>query len=70
QLEARYRRPDVLSLQQAACQAVGVSKCISFKKIGDGNYNKAYHLNMEDGQKIIAKVPNHNADPRALTTAS
>ncbi|KAI4667376.1 uncharacterized protein J4E79_002062 [Alternaria viburni] len=70
QLEARYRRFDVSSLQQAACQAVGASKCISFKKIGEGNYNKAYRLQMEDGQKIIAKVPHPNAVPRGHTTAS
>lgn len=49
QLEARYRRFDVPSLQQAACQAVGANKCISMKKIGEGNYNKAYRLEMEDG---------------------
>ncbi|KAF1354277.1 hypothetical protein EJ07DRAFT_133379 [Lizonia empirigonia] len=70
QLEARYRRFDVSSLQQAACQAVGANKCISFKKIGEGNYNKAYRLEMEDGQKIIAKVSHPNAGPRVLTTAS
>jgi hypothetical protein len=70
QLEARYRRFDVPSLQQAACQAVGANKCISFKKIGEGNYNKPYRLEMEDGQKVIAKVPHPNAGPRILTTAS
>jgi hypothetical protein len=70
QLEARYRCFDVPSLQQAVCQAVGAKKCISFKKIGEGNYNKAYRLEMEDGQKVIAKVPHPNAGPRILTTAS
>jgi hypothetical protein len=70
QLEARYRRFDVPSLQQAACQAVGADKCISFEKIGEGNYNKAYRLEMEDGQKVIAKVPHPNAGPQILTTAS
>jgi len=70
QLEARYRRFDVPSLQQAACQAVGADKCISFEKIGEGNYNKAYRLEMEDGQKVIAKVSHPNAGPRVLTTAS
>ncbi|KAH7402342.1 kinase-like domain-containing protein [Phaeosphaeria sp. MPI-PUGE-AT-0046c] len=70
QLEARYRCFDVSGLQQAACQAVGANKCMSFEKIGEGNYNKAYRLEMEDGQKIIAKVPHPNAGPRVLTTAS
>jgi hypothetical protein len=70
QLEARYRRFDVPSLQQAACQAVGADKCISFEKVGEGNYNKAYRLEMKDGRKVIAKVPHPNAGPRVLTTAS
>jgi hypothetical protein len=70
QLGARYRRFDVPSLQQAACQAVGADRCISFEKIGEGNYNKAYRLEMEDGRRVIAKVPHPNAGPRVLTTAS
>ncbi|KAF1358902.1 kinase-like protein, partial [Lizonia empirigonia] len=70
QLEARYRRFNVASLQQAACQAVGAKKCISLQKIGEGNYNKAYRLEMEDGQKVIAKIPHPNAGPQVLTIAS
>lgn len=70
QLEARQRRFDVPSLQQAACHAVGTDKCISFEKIGEGNYNKAYRLEMENGQKVIAKVPHPNAGPQVLTTSS
>jgi hypothetical protein len=70
QLQARFRRFDVPSLQQAACQAVGAEKCISIEKIGEGNYNKAFRLEMEDGQKVIAKVPHPNAGPPSITTAS
>lgn len=70
QLEARYRSFDVPSLQRAACQAVGADKCIAFAKIGEGNYNKAYRLEMEDGRKVIAKIPHPNAGPPILTTAS
>jgi hypothetical protein len=70
QLEVWYRRLDVPSLQQAACQAVSAKECISLEKIGEGNYNKAYRLEMEDGQKVIAKIPHPNAGPRELTTAS
>lgn len=69
-MEARYRRFDVHSLQQAACQAVGANKCISLEKIGEGNFNKAYLLEMEDGQKVIAKIPHPNAGPKVLTTSS
>jgi len=70
QLEARFRRFDVPSLQQAACQAVGAKRCVSIEKIGEGNYNKAFRLEMEDGRKVIAKVPHPSAGPPSLTTAS
>ena len=70
QLEARYRRINISNLQQAACHAVGAEKCISFKNIGEGNYNKAYRLEMEDGRRVIAKVPHPNADSLVFTTAS
>jgi hypothetical protein len=70
QLAARYRHFDVPSLQKMACQALGTEKCISFEKIGEGNYNKAYRLEMENGQKVIAKVPHPNAGPQVLTISS
>lgn len=70
QLEARFRRFDVPSLHQVACQAAGASRCTSFKNIGEGNYNKAYRFVMDDGQKVIAKVPHPNAGPRILTASS
>ncbi|KAH5433184.1 hypothetical protein HBI32_055360 [Parastagonospora nodorum] len=70
QLQARFRRFDIPSLQQAACQAVGAEKCISIEKIGEGNYNKAFRLEMEDGRKVIAKAPHPNAGPPSITTAS
>ncbi|KAH6633274.1 kinase-like domain-containing protein [Boeremia exigua] len=70
QLEARYRYFDISGLQQAACQAVGASKCVSLEKIGEGNYNKVYRLEMDDGQKAVARIPHPNAGPRSLTTAS
>jgi hypothetical protein len=70
QQEARYQRFHVPSLQQAACEAVGADKCISIEKIGEGNYNKAFRLKMEDGQNVVVKNPHPNAGPRVLTTAS
>jgi hypothetical protein len=63
QLEARYQRFDVPSLQPVACQAVGASRCTSFEKLEEGNYNKAYRLVTDDGQNVIAKVPHPNAGP-------
>ena len=70
QLEARYRRFDVAKLQQAACEALDAKFCLSIEKIGEGNFNKAYRLIMEDGRKVIAKIPHPNAGPPIHTTAS
>ncbi|KAH8717009.1 kinase-like domain-containing protein [Phaeosphaeriaceae sp. PMI808] len=70
QLEARFRYFNISSLKQAACQVVGAIMCVSLEKIGDGNYNKAYRLVMEDGQRVIAKISHPNSGPEMLTTAS
>jgi hypothetical protein len=70
QLKARRCQFEIPGLQHAACQAVGTKRCSSFKKIGEDNFNKAYRLEMEDGQKVIAKIPHPNAGPPVLTTSS
>jgi hypothetical protein len=70
QLDDRYRRFDVSNLRQVACQAAGSAGCVSLEKVGEGNYNKAYRLVLQDGQNIIAKIPHPNAGPSAYTTAS
>ncbi|RMD39186.1 hypothetical protein DV735_g5946, partial [Chaetothyriales sp. CBS 134920] len=70
QLEARYRCFNIPGLEQAACRAIGAKQCTSLEKIGEGNYNKAYRLVMDDGRSVIAKIPHPNAGPPTLTTAS
>lgn len=70
QLKDRYRRFNVANLMHAACQATDSTRCISINKIGEGNYNKAYRLTMENARAIIAKIPHPNAGPTVYTTAS
>lgn len=70
QLAARYRHFDMPNLKHIACKALGTEQCTSFEKIGEGNYNKAYRLAMDNGQKVIAKVPHPNAGTQVLTTSS
>ena len=70
QLAARRVSFNIPALQDAACRATGTAKCLSISKIGEGNYNKAYRLEMENGRHVIAKVPHPNAGPKELTTAS
>lgn len=68
--DIRYRRFDVSKLKQAACKALGSTACVSVQKIGEGNYNKAYRLVMQDGRRVIAKIPHPNAGPPTYATAS
>ena len=70
QLDARHRPFNISNLKQVACKAAGSAECISMKKIGEGNHNKAYRLVMQDGRRIIAKMPHPNAGPPMYTTAS
>ena len=39
-------------------------------KIGEGSYNKSFKLIMDTGKTVIARIPNPNAGPTILTTAS
>ncbi|GKZ66423.1 phosphotransferase enzyme [Aspergillus niger] len=39
-------------------------------KIREGSYNKSFKLIMDNGKTVIARIPNPNAGPTNLTTAS
>ncbi|KAH9864621.1 hypothetical protein J1614_010556 [Plenodomus biglobosus] len=67
QREVRF---DLNRLARAAAESVGAAQCISVKKYPDGMFNKAYLMTMEDGQEVVAKVPNPNAGIPHFTTAS
>ncbi|KAL4970398.1 aminoglycoside phosphotransferase family protein [Aspergillus stella-maris] len=56
QLQERYREFDILELQKIA--------------LGEGLYNKSFMLTMADGKAVVARIPNPNAGPTFLTTAS
>jgi hypothetical protein len=36
----------------------------------EGQYNKAFLLTMDNGAQVVARIPNPNAGPDFLTTAS
>jgi len=66
----RFRYFKTHALKRLACKAVGASACVSIEKIGEGGFNKVFRLVMQDGQKVIAKIPNPNVGPAHYTTAS
>lgn len=70
QLAARSISFNVEALKQTACRALHAESCTSLEKIGEGGFNKALRLKMDDGRTIIAKLPHPNAGPAKLTTSS
>ena len=39
-------------------------------KIGEGSYNKPFKLTMGNGKILVVRIPNPNAGPAFLMTAS
>lgn len=70
QLRERYREFNVSELQRVAMESVSASSCVNTEKVGEGSYNKSFRLTMNDGNMVIARIPNPNAGPPGLTTAS
>jgi hypothetical protein len=66
----RHVRFDVNELARCAAEAVGAKTCVGIAKYPDGMYNKSMLLTMDDGSRVVAKVPNPNAGLPHLTTAS
>ncbi|EEP80177.1 predicted protein [Uncinocarpus reesii 1704] len=69
-LRSREIRFDLNKLARIAADSVGAAQCISIKKYPDGMFNKAFLMSMDDGQEVVAKVPNPNAGIPHFTTAS
>jgi hypothetical protein len=66
----RRVRFDVNELARCAAEAVGAKACVNMAKYPDGMYNKSMLLTMDDGSRVVAKVPNPNAGLPHWTTAS
>ncbi|KAH7397037.1 kinase-like domain-containing protein [Phaeosphaeria sp. MPI-PUGE-AT-0046c] len=70
QLRERYRAFNVNELQKVAMSIAGSEKCVSMSKIGEGNFNKVFRLQMDNGLVLMARVPHPNAGPPSYTTTS
>ena len=70
QLSPRYVQFNVAELAQIAARSIGASSCVEIKKVPEGNFNKTFLLTMNDGNEVIAKVPNPNAGRPHFATAS
>jgi hypothetical protein len=66
----RHVRFNVNELARCAAEAVCAKACVDIAKYPDGMYNKSMLLTMDDGSRVVAKVPNPNAGLPHWTTAS
>lgn len=69
-LRKREVQFDMNELATIAADSVGAAQCTSIKKYPDGMFSKAFLLSMDNGQEVVAKVPNPNAGVPHFTTAS
>jgi hypothetical protein len=70
QMRERYRAFNVNELQKVAVGVAGSEKCVSMSKIGEGNFNKVFRLQMDNGSVLMARIPHPNAGPPKYTTTS
>ena len=70
QLRERFRKFNISELQRTVVKSVSAKSCLSMEKLGEGTFNKAFKLEMDDGRVIVARIPNPNAGPSYCTTAS
>jgi hypothetical protein len=70
QMARRRVRFDMNELVKIAARSVGASHCVSVQKCPDGMYSKCFQLTLDDGQEVIAKIPNPNAGRAYYTAAS
>ncbi|KIM74127.1 hypothetical protein PILCRDRAFT_92748 [Piloderma croceum F 1598] len=54
---SRYVCFNVDEIQRVACAAVGANRCIKFKKLDEGSYNKVFNLEFDNGAEAIARIP-------------
>lgn len=71
QLKRRHVKFNLKGLVKIVERAAGERAiCTNITKLPEGNFNKAFLVNMEDGRELIVKVPNPNSGRRHYTTAS
>ncbi|KAI9664305.1 MAG: Phosphotransferase enzyme [Alyxoria varia] len=70
QLRERYRRFDIAEIKRVAAESVGSRRCILLEKIGEGSFNKAYRLTMNDDKRVIVRIPTFGSGHPFYSTAS
>jgi hypothetical protein len=70
QRKARYRKFDFAALcQKAVNTCSGATRVIRYEK-KEGGFNRVFILYLDNGERVVARVPFRIAGPRRLTTNS
>lgn len=69
-LRERYRPFDVDRLKDIAAHVTGAQRCVTMCKLAEGGFNKVFRLTMNDGQTLIARIPNQTSDTVSYSLAS
>ena len=59
-------------MKEAAARALGqkIDNVEGFRKLAEGGFNRAFEITIEDGTKVIAKLPYASTAPKRLAVAS
>lgn len=70
QRKARYVHFDFDALCQKAIQACrGASRTVQWEKL-EGSFNRVFFLRMDNGKRVVARIPFQTSGPRRLVTNS
>lgn len=69
-MQERYKKFNVPGLKSLAAKASGAQSCISMLKLAEGGFNKVFRLDMDNGEVVMARIPNPIVGPisRVLTS--
>ena len=70
QMLRRYRQFNVEALKKVNAEACGAQTVVGIEKIAEGSYNKIFNIKVDNGKKVIARIPTPLAGPDHLVTAS
>lgn len=70
QMACRYIQFNMNELVHIAARSIASKSCVAVHKLPEGQHSKAFLLTMDDGKRVVAKIPNPNAGRPHYTTAS
>ncbi|KAF3484166.1 uncharacterized protein GIQ15_03490 [Arthroderma uncinatum] len=70
QLRDRYVEFDISALKEAVTAHTGYGKVTNIAKLGEGGFNRAFLLTLENDAQVVVKTPYHLSAPKKYATAS